>query len=280
MSKFSEIYNKLNDEQKKFVSEKKIEASYKTKHWLELLKNVALMDRLGDSSRGAKQVWAWVLMVVGVILFFIGFGFPPLLIVALIMIIVAIILFVQVSKLNQLDLRNNFREFVVPLLVLLKEETNDEEKISLKMEFKKPLDKSYLVQNIPNSNRGYPKVVTDIYKIPWMEGSAKMNDGTTIYWSFEDVICQKKVTKQNARGKIKVKTKNKVKHDIGLKMDVPKASYELKAVPADQIYTESADHHEFKIKGKTFSTEVQGSPDINYFLGLIAGVYNNLNQKK
>ncbi len=278
MSKTSTIYNSLNEPQKQFVQTKKLEASYKVKAWLDLLKNIALLDKYGDLRRVRASGWALGLGIIAFVVLFFAFPFPLLFIVVIALTIISIILWVKSNNLKKIDLTNSFRLFTVPLLVVLKEEAKDDSKVELKLDMSDPLQKNYLVKNIPNTSKTYPKIELNYYNINWMQMSIELNDGVIVSSTFEDDICEKKATKQNARGKIKTKTKYKVKHDVSMKVQIPKALYNLVGA-TDSDYSDGGEYHIFKTKGRTVSTSMEEFLDINYFLGMIASVYKKVKQK-
>jgi len=277
MSKAVEMLKAFNQTQQELVKTKKMEGTMKLKAWLEQLKNVALMDKFGDKRRKLLTNWRIAFIVVGFISLFFGFAFPPIFLLAAVCITFIVVFSVKISNLSKIDLGNGLRLFVVPLMVVLKEEASDEEKMTMKLDFSNPLTQPYLVKNIPNTSSGYPKITINYYKINWMSGEITLSDGTNISWQLEDFICEKKAVKRNARGKIKNKTKYKIKQDVSMKFNVLKSRYQYVGTP-DSNYKDAGEYHQLKVKGRAIATELDTSMDLSYFLGVIGNNYNKFKQ--
>jgi len=104
-----------------------------------------------------------------------------------------------------------------------------------------------------------------------------LSDGTNISWQLEDFICEKKAVKRNARGKIKNKTKYKIKQDVSMKFNVLKSRYQYVGTP-DSNYKDAGEYHQLKVKGRAIATELDTSMDLSYFLGVIGNNYNKFKQ--
>ncbi|WP_020531708.1 SdpI family protein [Flexithrix dorotheae] len=284
-----EVYNSLDDEQKEIISTKKISGNQPASAWLERLKKVALMDHYGDTYR-KNQTYAILMVFIGIagfILtviclaneFYYGLVIPVLAVIGIVLI------YKSSSKFNKMDLTNHLRLFIVPLLAILKEESRKKEKIDLEINLNNPCEKDNIVETIPNSNKKYPKVKTTFYDLQWMSGKAKLQDQTQLHWTVNDLVRKRDITKKNPRGKIKFKTKYKVKHNVNLKLSIPKESYELVKNPNENqpvngaykmAYVSSDRFHVFKIRSTDVSATLDESVKLNHFLGTITKAYKHV----
>jgi len=152
----------------------------------------------------------------------------------------------------------------------LREETDKENPVRMKLDFNNPINKEYLVKIIKNTNTSYPHVDTSIYKNQWMNGQITLVDDVEINWNITDMAVKKDIKKRNSRGKYKFKTKVKVKHLLRLTIAFPKVNFNLTKTPTDFPYMDKDEFHVFKLKGKTYSDNMDTSLDMNYFLDAIA----------
>jgi len=275
-----ELYNSFNAEQKQFVATKKLEANFKLKKWLELLENIAIMDSFADETIKRLNKLKLTFGIVGIVMVFISFmvmaAIPYGALFFLLPVGCFILWFINYSqqkRLKQLDLSNGLRLFTIPFMKILREETDKENPITMKLDFNNPLNKDYLLKKIDNKSKSYPKVDTYIYQHPWINATTKLSDDVEIDWSITDLLVKKHVTKLSSSGKIKTKNKIKIKHSLHLSVAFPKANFNLIETPKDFVYVDKNDCHTFKLKGKTFSESTDSSLDMNYFLGAIAASF-------
>jgi hypothetical protein len=272
-----EIYNSFNAEQKQFVETKKLEANFKLKKWLELLENVAIMDSYADETIKKLNKLKWIFGILGIILLILSFiimagtTFGALfLLIPISFFILCYINYSRQQRFKQFDLSNGLRLFTIPLMKILREETNKENPIEMKLDFNNPLTNVYLLKTINHVGNSYPKVDTYIYQHPWISASTKLNDEVGIDWNITDMLVKKHIKKISSSGKIKTKNKIKIKHSLRLAVTFPKANFKLIETQKNLVYVDKDECHTFKLKGKTFSETTDTTLEMNYFLNAIA----------
>lgn len=132
--------------------------------------------------------------------------------------------------LKKIDIHNNLREFVVPVLNTVSQDMNCDEKMRIKLDLRgKCL--SDKVTNVTKDDPGwfsYPKVTKTFYRDGWFDASATLCDGSRLFFSVTDFICKTDAKKKNYRGKIKYKTKYKVKQKIKVGLALKNKKYSFK----------------------------------------------------
>lgn len=279
MSKALEIYKSLSPEQLDLLSKKSIDARFKIKDWLDLLQKLAIYDRFADKRRSQLTGWAIAFGVFAFLSIFlpIATGIMLLFIVTAVLLVLLIIYLVKINTLQKRDLNNGLREFLVPWLVALREEIGKNTYIKLKIHLGKSTDKAWQISEQKHKGWGYPKVSTYMYLFPWLTGEATLADGTIVDWKCSQLIRHRRITKRNARGKIKTKNKYKIKHIVVAKVQMPKATYTLKPDSALAAVSQTPEFYILKNKSKTISTNLEESGHINALLELIAAAYNSVN---
>jgi hypothetical protein len=270
------IYSTLDSEQIKFVESKKIENTLKMKRWLEFLQPIAQMDKLNDRSRKSKSTGMIFIIIGMVISLFIGFAFPPFFIALLILTILLIIQIKKLNTLKKLDIGNHLRLFLMPFLVVLKEESSDDAKAKIIFDASPSTSPNKLVKTTSNNNSGYPKIKTSLYNHPWLDAEMMLADGTAIKFDFTDFVARKDITKRGSSGKIKSKVKIKIKHNLGIKISFRKDRYQFINKNGEFIYSDINEFHQFKSKCKTISYSLDESIVFNDVLGLISRAYQNV----
>jgi hypothetical protein len=214
-------YNSLNGEQKSVLRDKKISASHTPAEWIAMLGALARYDREGDSSRKVAG-WGIAIGIIGALVGGIVTGSLVVLGIFLIITIASILLY---RSLKSADLSNSLREFVLPLLALMREDMNPDAPLHLTVSFKRSL-----AEENQKSSRKLPggrDITQNMYKNGWMEGEGVLADGSTLGWSIVDLIRERKITKRNPRGKLKMKTKYKVRRIIDMRVGLRREDYTL-----------------------------------------------------
>jgi len=278
-----QIYSSLSPGEKEFVKKKKLEGNYPASTWLSMFKNVAEFDRHGDAFRTFLG-WMIFLSIVGGLAPFItgivkeneglfkfsliGAGF-----------FVFFLTFFLIMKGK--DVHNNFREFVFPLMSILGEETTPDEPLTLKLDFRgSTLKEKQIRENKPQGGFfSYPKITETFFSDPWIEGSVRLADRSRLVWEVKDNVRKRTVTKRTYRGKIKTKTKYKVKRVLDMSLRLPGDSYSFSGPRT------SAGGFKVKAgeKGDTFcsrcsrsSSDLNFIMDLNLFLDNMASVYKQV----
>ncbi len=131
--------------------------------------------------------------------------------------------------LGSFDLHNNLRNFVVPVLNTISQDMADGGRMIIKLDLRGKTFKSKMISQ-KHDNPGwftYPKISTWIYKDYWFSCRAPMVDGSNLFIAVEDTVRQRKKTYKGCSGKIKIKTKLKIKHKITAGLAMKNKTYDL-----------------------------------------------------
>jgi hypothetical protein len=228
-------YRSLNAEQKRILTEKQVDLNRPVDELLVLLQPLAACDAIADKSRtrlGCTAALALVLMIpllivlgnVGAALGWIAFG------VLLTIGVGALWLYIWTRR---IDLSNNFREFILPVLNVFREDIDPAHPVHLRLDLSPPTAKPKMQsESAPYKKGVYYKIIDKIFVDPWMTAETVLVDGTRLSWSIKDEIRERSKTKKNPRGKIKTKTKYRKKTEIEVELGLRTKSYQIDA-PAD-----------------------------------------------
>ncbi len=224
-------YRSLNHEQKQILSRKQLNVNRPVDDLLALLKPLAACDKIANKSQtrfGCTFGIMLVMTIVAVILFS-NLGWGPLTSGVLLL-----FLGVTVASgwfwlwLRRIDVSNNLRQFVVPVLALFREDIDPRSRVHLRLDLAGPTAPSKKTgQSAPFNQGQYHKVIDTMYLDPWMSAEAVLVDGTKLSWSVTDRIRERKKTKRNARGKYKSKTKYTKKIDLDVQLALRTKTYAL-----------------------------------------------------
>jgi len=270
------IYNTLDKEQVQFIQSKTIDTTNKLKWWVDFLRPVAQMDKLNDYRRKKKSAGIILIIILLVLSLFFGFGYPMIFIVSIIMVVLLIIQIKKVNKLTSLDIGNHLRMFLMPLIIVLKEESDENAKAHIKFDASSPVSAKKLVKSINDTNKGYPKIKTEIYNHPWLDADLLLADGTIMKFDFNDLVVKKRITKRGTSGKIKTKNKIKIKHNLCMKISFRKDHYQVNNLNNTFIYSETGEYHNFKVKYKLIRYSLEEITIFNDMLGMISSAYQNV----
>ncbi len=243
------IYNTLDKEQVQFIQSKLIDATNKLKWWVDFLRPVAQMDKLNDYRRKKKSAGIILIIILLVLSLFFGFGYPMIFIVSIIL---------------------------MPLIIVLKEESDENAKAHIKFDASSPVSAKKLVKSINDTNKGYPKIKTEIYNHPWLDADLLLADGTIMKFDFNDLVVKKRITKRGTSGKIKTKNKIKIKHNLCMKISFRKDHYQVNNLNNTFIYSETGEYHNFKVKYKLIRYSLEEITIFNDTLGMISSAYQNV----
>lgn len=251
------IYKSLDKDQIQLVITKKIQGEFDIDHWLEKLYKLAVMDRLGDDTRiksgdlsivfGIFTAFTIFLTISKPFLFFFPVGFFLLFFYFLMMYI----------TLNKIDIGNNLRMFIVPLLEHFKETKAVTGPVNLKMDFSNPKKDKNLAGQMDD------QVVSDkLFRHHWMEGKLILDNQISIQWDITDIV-KERGSYFSVSGKQKdLDKKNMIVHKLGMKFKVPKNKFEI--VKSDINTIDTDDFWIIQIYREDSSTSLEEgmSPDI------------------
>lgn len=267
------IYKSLDKEQIQLVIDKKIEGELNIQEWLDKLNKLALMDRLGDDTRiksgdlsiifGIFTAFTLFLTISKPFLFFFPIGFFLLFFYFLMMYI----------TLNKIDIGNNLRMFVVPLLEHFKEKNTIEDPIKLKMDFSNPKkDKNKAEQMDDKIESGR------IFKHHWMEGKLIFTDQILIHWEIDDIVKETVRNFKSTGNSIELKKKNTVVHKLDMKFQAPKNKFEM--VKKGTETADSGEHIIIQINRENISNKLEDGMTPDIFLDAIKEGYDKIAKRK
>jgi hypothetical protein len=273
-----DIYRTLGPEQLQFANSKTIDATMKMKRWFDFMVPIAQMDKNNDESRRKKNKiigWSIAGIVVGIVLTVLFF---PLILFLIFILVVLIINILRLQTLKKLDIGNHLRLFLMPFIIVMKEECEGDAKTRIKFDATHPVNPKKIVNSKkynPNG-RGLPEITATFYNHPWLDADFLMAEGTALHIECVDSVEKRRIKKRGSSGKIKYKTKLKIKHRIEIKMSFVKAKYNLAERNPAYEYIDHNDYHLFKAKHKLESLNTEQSIPVQQVLSMIAGAYQNV----
>ena len=263
-------YNALSPEEKGIIEAQKVDSALSPDAWIASLGALAKYDVAGDSSRkvfGCSGVIAILLGIVGMIIL------QSWIVLAVFVVIGGVALYLW-SRMRKRDVPNILREFILPLVAVLREDLNADEPLQLKVDMRGGTKQEKKINTQVLRDSGYPKISESHYVDPWMEGEGSLVDGTVISWDVVDNIRERSVTKRNPRGKIKQKVKYKIKRVITARVGLRKASYAIAAAGESGMLMKSGEKRNVvRLRRQFILTQINQNPDIAELLGLITDVY-------
>lgn len=267
------IYKSLDKDQLQFVLDKKIEDTLTLEDWLKKLHGIAEMDTLGDESRkqsgnlsivfGILTIATIILTISKPILFFFPIGF-------IILFIYFVVTFFLLSK---IDIGNNMRLFIVPMLEHFLRKGTVTEAFSLRMDFSHPITKDRLSENDDEED-----IKTgNIYRHHWMDGNMVFNDGVKITWEIEDVISKRDNSDKKSRKKRDTTGKYQIQHVLNMHFSAPKEHF--LAVNKDMMETDDGFYYIVSIHKKDTSDSLDDGMAPEVFISSLEEGYHFVRQK-
>lgn len=257
-----------------------IDTALTAEGWIDFLNPLAAFDKAGDAKRGPTGCAAGIFLLVTFIA--VVTIPPPYIGVAVAPLVAAIYLFLRWRKMKKQDIPNALREFVLPLVSVLREDVDPNEPVHLKLDLRGGTFAAKKQRSQTVNDKGYPKVSLDFYSDPWMLGEAKLVDGSTVSWEIQDEIRQRNVTKRNPRGKIKHKVKYKVRRTMDARIAFPSSDFKISGSTDGRNeglrirLKEGEKRKVFQTRRRTVGTTIDTSPDVAELLGLITSAYGRV----
>lgn len=270
-------WRSLNAEQKRILLEKRLELNRPVDELLALLKPLAACDAMADQSRtrlGCSFGLGLVLTVAVSIVLGNTVSFTAGMAAAVVMLAVTIVLGYFYFWTKRIDVSNNFRQFVIPVLSVFREDIETAHPVHLRLDLGSPtVPSKKQSEKGPYKEGVYHKVIESTYLDPWMSAEALLVDGTKLSWRVTDSIRERTKTKRNPRGKYKTKTKYKKKTDLEVTLRLRKKTYDVTA-PADAEVTSDAKRNVVSMEREIRSASLDPI-DPKALIDLIADVYRN-----
>lgn len=267
-SKVLRIYKSLDKDQIQFVLDKKIEDTLTLEEWLTKLHGIAEMDTIGDESRkqagnlsivfGILTIATIILTISKPILFFLPIGF-------LILFIYFVVTYFLLSK---IDIGNNMRLFIVPMLEYFSKQGSVKKAFSLRMDFSHPITKERLSKADDEENQK----TDSIYRHHWMDGNMMFNDGVKITWEIEDVISKRDGNLKRGGIKKDPTGKYEIQHILNMHFSAPKEHFI--AINKDMMETDDGLYYIVSIHKKDISDSFDEGMSPEVFISSIEEGYH------
>ena len=188
------------------------------KQWFAAIDSTQTMIQAKQKQRFrafAVAVASLVLVVPGII-----FAVLPLIIIGLLIALVAAVVGLQSTPKVALHASSRrtahtaLHSSVIPFLKLLSDDIDRAKPVLMMIDLSGYKKDHKLQQHHTQELSKTRKIKESTYVDPWFTGSAHLLDGTLLRWNVTAQTRERLTTKRNPRGKIKTKTKKKVKHLI------------------------------------------------------------------
>lgn len=269
-------YRSLNAEQKRILRDKRVDLNRPIDELLALLRPLANCDAIADKSRtklGCTFAAGIVAVVVAtVVLSDDGWlGLLAIVAIAAIMIGAGALFFWS----RGIDVSNNFRQFALPVLTVLREDIAPGERVHVKLDLRAPNAKEKLQsESAPYKQGVYHKVIDKTFLDAWMSAEATLVDGTRLAWSVTDAIRERSKTKRTPRGKYKSKTKVARKTHLDVEVALRNKRYAIGDAPPDAEVKSDDKRTVVRLERLVRSTSLDPvSPGA--LIDLVAAVYRN-----
>jgi hypothetical protein len=203
------------------VDAKHVAGRRKVKDWIGLIKELAEFDAVSDQLQKRASnfmILGIVVLIAGAIGFAVaashGGGFLSVLCALLGVAGIALAVYhgLRWSRFKKVDLANDFRACVPPLLDVLAEDMEDKAKVKMELDMA-GIGKSKQVKKGKIDPGRFRKVIETIYQDPWCSLTAPLVDGSQAVLNIENqfIAHERHWTKRSRSGKIKFKSKTKWK---------------------------------------------------------------------
>lgn len=290
-----ESVQSLNEEQQRFINEKKFSATLTAEKWMKFYKKLILLDEQVNTTLeeiSKKEKWHFAATMI-------SFGLGCIIVLPWLAAIVFLFYWLHYrrwkKRLQKIDVDDRLKSFVAPVTALMQQEMSPDTKIPLSLNMSvSNCAKEYEVDKQIVKDRGYPKLTVYFYKKPVLDGTFALIDDVVVDVSMYNYVRAKDITKKSRSGKIKYKSKYQYKTMVSIVMKFPKSSYNLavNSKPVQPIYfkkygtskaiikySDSADYHKFKLRACFIDRSMSSVPfEITPadFVGLISCAYKQV----
>ena len=217
-------YQAFTDEQRAFISEKRMDGTRTLDDWIAFFAPLAAYDRALRTL--TKQLGRIAMFAVIPLFLLLIFALNTSALLALVLVGAVVISVVLGLRLRAVDVPDQLKVTVLPLLTLLREDVPPDEPLDLDLDLRgMTADKQTSEESLQPSAGRYPKIIETYIDDPWLTGRVRLADGAHLRFSVEARVRKRRITKRSSSGKIKTKHKHKVKHRIGVRLGVPKKHY-------------------------------------------------------
>jgi len=271
-------YRSLDARQRRLMKDKEIDTSMTLEEWISFLGAIARFDRAGDPLR---KLMGWLVIVTVPV----GFVFA----IALESATPLLLWFASMGfgvawwHLRKLDVPASLDRFLLPWLVLLKEDVAPKSAVALKLDLRgaESAQKRLAARDMPNGFPESPHSCKDAYfRDDWLSGTASLADGAVLQWDISDLVRQRTKTRRNARGKTKQKTKYKIQRSFDVHLNVRAKDYQVGNTTPDTACRASVKRGEkrssVRVRTRSVSEEPSAPPRLTELVATISRAYSHL----
>ncbi|MGK0290419.1 MAG: hypothetical protein ACI86H_001878 [bacterium] len=244
----------LSKNQKDFLKVREISSKKKVEEWIHFFQGIVQFDIYNDRLRFYLEIGIIANLAISLVFLlyqFYWWGTGALCFVLL--------LSRRFFKLNRLDIPSHLRNIIIPLLLVLKEEVHDENKLLLKVDIRgiNKDKETEIIMPVGISEEENPKIhATHYYTDVWFDANTKFRDETAVSLKITNFIEEKEMSYLSTSGKIKEKMKVRVKTFIESQLVFSSEKYKLinhwksklPEIPSKVKVDSSETHHIIKSK--------------------------------
>lgn len=234
-------YAELTDPERASIKSHIWSATRPLKNWCRTIENVVAFDELGDQERVKERNRFFFALVPGVLLFFVsGFflvlgpvGIAILALLAISSGVGTIFFGFRWRRLAKTDVPNSLREFIAPLVMLLAEDLDPEQPVTISFDlnrerpshFQGPAKSLPLPKKVGMFGSGITGIKERHRIIPCFHLEGQLPDGSKLVVDVKDFERVRTVSKRNPRGKHKTKVKTKARRVVDAQLTLPHKRY-------------------------------------------------------
>lgn len=281
-----QTYQSLSTDQKHFVKDKFIESTAAPEQWLALFRKIAEYDRYRDASSSKFAAIGCGCGLLAFIGFFISVASIYSFLLYLLVVIPAIVVLIFIGR-QRKDVPNHLRQFVIPMLAVLREEMEAQEPLYIRLDLR---DGTTFGTNYSNQlsaggqrlQRAGSKITEAFYAHYWLLTKGTLQDGTRIEIQLLDRIRKRSEGKRRTSGKYKTKTKYKIKTRIDTALQFKKSRYALKQEKVGSQGGEAVEmkandsRHIIKVRRNAISTDLKTPVGVDRLFHAIARAYRQV----
>jgi hypothetical protein len=231
------------------------------------------MDKIGDESRKRSGNLAIVFGILSVLTIILSIAKPIFFFLPTAFLILFVYFVVTYFLLRKIDIGNNMRLFIVPMLEHYLDEGSLKDPFFMRMDFSHPIKKDYLSQTIEEEK----EKPSHIYKHHWMDGKMVFKDGVKVTWEIEDVV-QKQVSEiQDDVSRMEFSGKHQIHHILNMHFSAPKEHFD----PAnkDMMETDDGKYYIISLHKKDISESLDEGMSLEIFISSIQEGYHFVEPK-
>jgi hypothetical protein len=176
--------------------------------------------------------------------------------------------------LSKIDIGNNMRLFIVPVLEHYERQGSLHKPLNLRMDFSHPVKKEHITQ--ANEESEAEETSVNIYRHHWMDGKLVFNDGVKIDWEIEDVVNKKPKGEKSAVND--PSAKYQIQHVLNMHFSAPKDTFTV--ANKDIMETDDGKFYIVSIHKKDISESLDEGMSPEVFISSVDEGYHFVGSKK